>query len=69
MSSTSYNPNVLDKHLSYFAQFDLDKDNALTHKLKLKSSVTQNIHMSAYLYDRQHVGNGECSEYKYSSDA
>lgn len=48
--STTINPNIVDYHQTYFALFDVKRDEDHTDMLSLKSDVDQTIYMSAHMY-------------------
>ena len=59
-SKTSVNIDTTYMHQSYYALFDLERDSYEKDTLVVTSAVSQTVYMSAYLYDAQHSGNGEC---------
>lgn len=55
--------------MSYFAQLNLDYDVLYEDKVVLKSNVAQTVYVSAYTYDMQHIGNGNCGDNRDGSSA
>lgn len=54
-------------HQSYFAIFDRELDTTHQDELILKSKVAQDVLISAYLYDMQFSGNGDCQSHWYKT--
>ena len=64
---TTANPDVYYEHYNYWAEFDVDTSNGERKEvITIKSEVEQEIFISGYTYDAQHLKSSAC--YSKSSE-
>lgn len=58
---TTYTPDVSKEFLDYHAFFDVDTSaGPVTETVRIRTEIDQEVFISGYTYDSQHLRNGEC---------